>query len=108
MKHAMWKVDKAGEFHFSDFTDAKTQLPLFAAETDYALLREIISYHLGHTEIEITVLGDWVVEETPFLRTHIKKQILTTMEKEGELSVVNPKPGRKPYTYPDGTILKFR
>jgi three-Cys-motif partner protein len=107
MKHAMWKVDPAGEFQFSDFTDAKKQLPLFGGP-DYDLLREIITYRFEHTQIEIGLLGDWVVEETPFLRTHIRKQVLAPMEKEGALTVVNLKPGRRPYTYPDGTILKFR
>jgi hypothetical protein len=44
MKHAMWKVDPAREFQFSDFTDAKKQLPLFAASPDYGWLREIITH----------------------------------------------------------------
>ncbi len=108
MKHAMWKVDPAGEFQFSDFTDARKQLPLFAPAPDYDWLREILTYDFRHTEVEIVVLGDWVVSETPFLRTHIKKQVLMPMEKDGAVSVVNPKPERRPYSYPDGTILKFR
>ena len=107
MKHAMWKVDPAGNFEFSDFTDATKQLPLFATAPDYDGLREIITDEFRHMEIEIRLLGDWVAEETPFLRTHIKKQVLALMEKEGLVTVVNPKAARRPYTYPDGTILKF-
>lgn len=107
MKHAMWKVDPNGEFQFSDFTDAKKQLPLFGGP-DYGLLREIITYQFEHIQIEVGLLGDWVVEETPFLRTHIKKQVLAPMEEEGALTVVNPKPGRRPFAYPEGTIIKFR
>jgi three-Cys-motif partner protein len=109
MKNAMWKVDPTGEFQFSDFADARksNQLVLFQAEPDYQWLREIFSDHFRRTEIEICVLGDWVVEETPFLRTHIKTHVLVPMEKEGALLVTDAKPGRKPYTYPDGTVLKF-
>ena len=108
MKRAMWKVDPTGEFQFSDFTDARKQLPLFTAEPDYDWLREIITYKFGRAEIAIEVLSDWVVSETPFLSTHIKRHVLAPMEKQGAVSVVNPKPGRRPCTYPDGTILKFR
>lgn len=107
MKIAMWKVDPTGEFQFSDFTDAKKQLPLFNAEPDYELLRQILRHHFRQTQVEINVLGDWVLEMTSFLRTHIKKPVLIPMEKAGELTVVKAKPGRRPFTYPDGTVLKF-
>jgi len=107
MKRSMWKVDPSGEFQFSDFTDATKQIPLFNPEPDYQWLREIITYKFERTEIAIDVLSDWVVTETPFLSTHIRKQVLTPMEKEGAVTVVRPKPGRKPCTYPAGTFLKF-
>ena len=108
MKHAMWKADPLGEFVFSDFTDTSNQFSFpFAVEPDYPWLKEMIVHNFRNTQIESRTLGDWVVEKTPFLRTHIKKPILTPMEKQGELSIVNPKPGRKPYTYPDGTVIKF-
>jgi three-Cys-motif partner protein len=108
MKRSMWKVDPSGEFQFSDFTDAKQQVPLFKAEPDYPLLRELITFHFRRTAINIELLTEWVVTDTSFLSTHIKKPILTPMEKEGVVRVVNPRPGRNPYTYPDGTVLKFR
>lgn len=108
MKIAMWKADPSGEFQFSDFTDAKKQLPLFAAGPDYALLRDLIVYQWESTAIDIRDLGDWVVAETPFLRSHIKKHILIPLEKEGKLTVESPKPGRKQFTYPDGTVIRFR
>jgi three-Cys-motif partner protein len=108
MKRAMWKVDPTGEFQFSDFTDARKQPPLFTAEPDFDWLREIITDKFNRLEIAVELLSEWVVAETPFLSTHIKRQVLIPMEKEGALTVVRAKPGRKPYTYPDGTILKFR
>jgi three-Cys-motif partner protein len=107
MKRSMWKVDRSGEFLFSDFTDANKQIPLFDPEPDFQWLRGIITRQFRRTEIAVELLTEWVVTETPFLSTHIKKQVLTPMEQEGAVSVVNPKSGRRPCTYPDGTILKF-
>lgn len=109
MKESMWKVDPTGEFQFSDFTDASAsaQLPLFEATPDYGWLRDVLAHHFHRTEIEVGVLGDWIVSETPFLRTNIRLQVLTPMEEEGAVTVLNPKPGRRKAWYPDGTILKF-
>lgn len=107
MKRSMWKVDPSGEFQFSDFTDASKQILLFDPEPDFQWLRQIITRQFRRTEIAVELLTEWVVTETPFLSTHIKKRVLTPMEKEGVVSVVNPKSGRRPCTYPDGTILKF-
>jgi three-Cys-motif partner protein len=107
MKYAMWKADPSGEFCFSDYTDSKKQPLLFSIEPDYAWLREILTEKFGRIQIEIEALGDWVVINTLFLRTHIKKPVLIPMEKEGAISIVDPKAGRRPYTYPDGTIIKF-
>jgi three-Cys-motif partner protein len=107
MKRSMWKVDPSGEFQFSDFTDTSKQIPLFSPEPDYQSLREIIAHEFKRTEIAVEVLTEWVITETPFLSTHIKKQVLTPMEKEGAVTVVRPKRGRRPCTYPDGTVLKF-
>ena len=67
MKHAMWKVDPAGEFSFSDFTNSKEQSPLFEAAPDYDWLREIITDKFANIEIEIEALGDWVVANTSVL-----------------------------------------
>jgi three-Cys-motif partner protein len=107
MKKSMWKVNPEGEFQFSDFVTAKKQLPLFKAEPDHAWLRELIVEQFERKRVEIGVLCDWVVAETPYLRTHVKTPILIPMEKEGALTVVEAKPGRRVYTYPDGTVLRF-
>lgn len=108
MKESMWKVDPMGEFQFSDFTDATAQLSLFMAAPDCDALRDRITSQFTGKDIEIKGLGDWVVAETPFLRTHIKKKVLLPMEKDGALTVPSPRPGRRPFTYPDGTVLRFR
>ena len=108
MKESMWRVDPDGQFQFSDFTtDVSDQLLLFKNEPDYDTLRSMIRSRFGGREVEIVQLGDWVISETPFLRTHIKTKVLAPMEKEGALSVPNPKQGRRSCTYPEGTVVRF-
>jgi three-Cys-motif partner protein len=107
MLEAMWKADPRGDFQFSDFTDAKKQIPLLAASPDYNMLRKILLYEFRRTQIEFEILGDWVIEKVGFLRPHVRT-VVTELEKDGDVSVVNPKPKRRPYTYPEGTILQFR
>lgn len=107
MKEAMWKADPRGEFQFSDYTDALKLTNLFPDEPDYGALRKLILGTYSGKLVSIEELGDWVVAETPFLRTHIRKVLVPLEKTEGGVSVVNPKPGRRPFTYPDGTILKF-
>lgn len=108
MKDAMWKVDPTGEFQFSDYTDASSQLSLFAAAPDYDALRKKITAQFSGKKAESKMLGDWVVGHTPFLRSHYKTPVLVPMEEEGAVIVLNPKPRRRKGWYPDGTILQFR
>ncbi len=106
MKEAMWKADPRGEFQFSDYTDALKLSNLFPDEPDYESLRKFIGRYSGK-QVSIEELADWVVAETPFLRTHVKKPVLVPMEGEGTVTVVNPKPGRRKGWYPEGTVLRF-
>ncbi len=107
MKEAMWAIDPSGAFQFSDYTDSLGQIALFASSPDYEVLRGIIIAQFGGKRIDIRTLEEWVISETPFLRTHIRKNVLVPMEKEGTVSLVDPKPDRRKGTYPDGTLLKF-
>lgn len=107
MLETLWKAAPSGEFQFSDFTDSKKQIPLFAEAPDYDLLRQILVQKFGRVQIEFEVLCDWVIEYVGFLRPHVR-HVVTEMEKDGLVSVTNPKPNRRPGTYPEGTQLKFR
>jgi three-Cys-motif partner protein len=107
MKEAMWRVDPSGRFQFSDFTNAKETLNLFADDPGYAILKQMILAEFQGEEASIEKVSDFVVTHTPFLRTHIKKQILKPMEESEELSVVSAKPGRTKGTFPDGTRIQF-
>ena len=59
-------------------------------------------------DVPVEELTDFVLSETPFLRTHFKTQILKPMEATGELSVLQAKAGRKRGTFPDGTVIRLR
>ncbi len=107
MKEAMWQVDKSGTFQFSDYTDERGILMLFGNMPDYGLLKGLISERFKGQEVSIEALGDFVVAETPFLRTHFKTQILKPMEVANELTVTKAKLGRKRGTFPDGTAMRF-
>ena len=107
MLEAMWKVDPTGEFEFSDFTDAKKQPLLFRAEPDYAYLRQVLAHQFRRTSIEFTVLSDWALEYVSFLRPHVRT-VLGEIEVEGLLTVPDAPRKRPPYTYPPGTLIKFR
>jgi three-Cys-motif partner protein len=106
MKEAMWRVDSTGQFSFSDFTDAKGTLSLFANNPNYPALKDLISCNFQNKKADVSAVENFVVAETPFLASHFKR-ILKEMEAKGEVSVVNPKPRRRVGTFPDGTELEF-
>jgi three-Cys-motif partner protein len=108
MKEAMWKADPAGSFHFSDFTDANKTIKLFPDEPNFDQLKGMILAKFQGTELTIEELTDFVISETPFMRTHFKLQILKPMESQGELSVIRAKESRKKGRFPDGTVIRFR
>jgi three-Cys-motif partner protein len=107
MKEAMWKVDPAGTFQFSDYTDANRTIKLFPDQPDFEGLKRMLLARFRGTDVSIQELSDFVLAETPFLRTHFKTQILKHMELTGELSMVQAKEGRRNGTFPDGTVIRF-
>lgn len=107
MKEAMWKVDPAGTFQFSDYTDANRTIKLFPDQPDFEGLKRMLLTRFQETDFSIEELTDFVLAETPFLGTHFKMQILKPMELAGELSVVRAKERRRRGTFPEGTVLRF-
>jgi three-Cys-motif partner protein len=85
MKEAMWKVDEAGEFTFSDATDPN-QFILFEKSPNFDLLRQAILVKYSGRSVTIRDLEEFVVSETAFRETHYKK-LLAMLEKEGALKV---------------------
>ena len=101
MKEAMWKVDRSGEFSFSDATDPR-QLVLFGAEPQFDILRsQMISQFQGQ-ETTIREIEEFVVSATAFRETHYKRQVLKPLEvsQPPRLIAIDPPSNRRPGTYP--------
>jgi hypothetical protein len=103
MKEAMWKVDPAGGFTFSDATNLD-QAVLFQAEPDRKMLRTLISNQFAGHRATVHQVDTFVIDNTPFHSGHYRK-VLAAMEKDGELRPVNPPPSRRRGTYADPSLL---
>jgi hypothetical protein len=108
MKEAMWKIDEAGLFHFSDATDP-TQSVLFEAMPNVTDLRGRLLAAFGGKAASIQEIEDFVLSRTPFRETHFKRQLLAPMEKAipAEIEILSAPPGRKRGQYPLGTTIRF-
>lgn len=109
MKEAMWKVDEGGEFTFSDATDPN-QPVLFGNKPRFDVLRKQIIQRFSGKETTYAHVEQFVVTETAFRETHIKRQILRPMELADppELVVFDAPSNRQPGTYRDpSTKLQF-
>lgn len=105
MKEAMWKVDEAGEFRFSDATDLN-QFVLFAKEPRYEVLQRQVLARFRGRETTVGEIEEFVLTETAFRETHYKQQVLKPLELADPpgLTVPNPPPGRKRGKYPDKSM----
>jgi three-Cys-motif partner protein len=107
MKEAMWKVDESGEFRFSDATVPEQTL-LFTPQPNFEALRRAIVTRFSGTEATIDQIEEFVLADTPFRETHYKRQVLAELEREGKVTPVNPKAGRKARSYGDPSMrLRF-
>ena len=106
MKYAMWHVDERGEFNFSDRTDPR-QMVLFSHEPNYAQLKDMIVRKFKRRIVSIEKINEFVLTETAFRESHLKKQILKPMENSNppEISVSNRK---RKNTYPEGCLVSFQ
>ena len=105
MKEAMWKVDQAGAFSFSDATNPN-QMTLFASEPNYDQLRKLITDRFVGRSVSVEKIEEFVVTETAFRETHYKKQVLQKIE-GAAFEVQRSKPDRRRGTFPEGTVLRF-
>lgn len=105
IKEAMWAVDKSGSFTFSDMTAGLNMLPLFEKPNYADLERQILAEFAGKT-VRVEAVEKFVVEETKFLSTHYKRNVLVPLEK-GEKIRVPSSPRQKTFTHPKGTVIQF-
>ena len=102
MKAAMWKVDRSGEFRFSDASNP-LQLVMFEHEPQFDVLKSQIISRFQGQETTIGAIEEFVVSETAFRETHYKKQILGPLEKSQPpgLIVIDPPAKRRPGDFPN-------
>jgi three-Cys-motif partner protein len=109
MKEAMWKVDEAGEFSFSDATDPN-QFVLFDKEPRFDTLRRQILDRFRGQETTVGEVEEFVVAETAFRETHYKRHVLQPLETSSpsQVQAVNPPASRRAGTYGDKSLkLRF-
>ncbi len=107
MKQSMWRADPSGNFQFSDATWNPNQPTLFSLGPDFSFLESVLPAALiPEGEVPVERVERFVVEETPFLDTHYKKNVLAPLERAGHLTVVSS-PRKRDFSYPPGTILRF-
>ena len=109
MKEAMWRVNKEGDFKFSDATNPD-QIVMFEREDFgqdvFALIKE--KFNTGKNDVE--TLKKFVENETAFLTKHLNQAL--KYAKDNSLIDVDDikKDGnkRKKGTFPDGTTLNIK
>lgn len=104
MKEAMWKESPDGSYYFAD---NQSQATMLFNSPNYARLEQLIlSQFSGKKNIRIEEIENFVVIETEFRETHIKRQILKPLEEQNKIMVVRSKRKRKG-SFPEGTLIDF-
>ncbi len=109
MKEAMWKVDRSGEFRFSDATNP-LQLVLIGHEPQYDVLTSQIIDRFQGRETTVEEIEEFILSETAFRETHYKRQVLKPLEtsEPPRLVAIDPPARRRPGTYSDPSLkLRF-
>ena len=103
MKDAMWCADPGGGYRFSDRLAGQDVL-FIEDRLDVAPLQRDLLAHFAGKEVDVSILEKYVLTRTPYRETHLRKPVLTPLEKEGTITVVR-QPGRR--QFPAGTRIRF-
>lgn len=108
MKESMWRVSKSGGFMFSDAT-VPSQPVLFELEPAYHILRDQITSKYSGQTVTVEEVERFIIEESAFLPTHYKRQVLAKLETSTppQITVLNPPTTRRRGTFPTGTRIRF-
>lgn len=102
MKTAMWKVDPTGEYRFAD--RLANQPVLFGmSDPDTTPLQDALLEVFGGEDVRIEDIEEYVITQTPYLQTHIRRRTLVPMIDAGLASSSYPRRGQ----FPEGTIVRF-
>ena len=109
MKEAMWKVDKEGDFKFSDATNPN-QIVFFEKENFGEEVFDLIKEKFGVIKIDVELYKMFIEKETAFLSKHLN-QALKYAEDNSLIVVAEIKKDgtkRKKGTFPNGTIVRIK
>jgi hypothetical protein len=102
MKAAMWNADPGGGYRFSDQLAGQDVL-FIEDKLDPRPLRTQLLHAFHRCTVTVEALEQYVLVNTPYRETHLRKHALAPLEKEGVISVTRP--GRQ--QYPKGTLISF-
>lgn len=102
MKSAMWKVAPTGDYRFADRL-AHQQVLVGLTEPDTGPLQDALLEEYGGSSVRIETVIDYVITQTPYLSSHVKRRTLVPMQAAGLVRSSNPRKGQ----FPDGTVLEF-
>ncbi|MGC2175357.1 MAG: three-Cys-motif partner protein TcmP [Acidimicrobiales bacterium] len=105
MKEAMWKVDPTNGERFSDRLVGNPTL--FDGVPNYAKLTSILLLKFKSRTAAIEEIEEFTLVDTSFLPKHLREHVLMPLESNGEIEVLNAKPGRQKRHFPPGTLVRF-
>lgn len=109
MKEAMWRVDKEGDFNFSDATDPN-QIIMFERNDFSEEVFNLLKEKFGVGKFDVEILREFVENETPFLAKHLG-QALRYGEANSLIEIDEVKKDgtkRRKDTFPDGTRISIK
>ena len=108
MKYAMWKVDEAGQFRFSDATNP-LQPVLFRVDHTPQLLDSICQQFAGQSSVLTDHIQTWVRDNTPFLDTHMRAALRAGEQEDRFVIHATKRDGKKRRkgSFPPGVIIDF-
>lgn len=108
MKEAMWKVDQAGAFQFSDATYNPDQAVLFELGPNFVELKKLLLGNFKGKTVSVKEIENFILTQTPFRETHYKRQILAPMEKAHSPKIkVKCKSNRRQGTFSNDCLIEF-
>jgi hypothetical protein len=96
----MWKADPGGGYRFSDQLAGQDVL-FIEDELDTNPLRSQLLQAFHGRTVSVEALEHYVLVNTPYRETHLRKPVLTPLEKEGVIRVTRPLERRQ---YPNETL----
>ena len=103
MKEAMWRADPGGGYRFSDSLAGQDVLFSEDLLVEEPLRQELLTHFAG-MEVDVDVLQNYVLTNTPYRETHLRRHALKPLEGAGAITVIR-QPRRR--QFPSGTRVRF-